>query len=677
MADEKLQPTILEITDQTLALDKLSEIEKKDNKKEVALSESFYLLFKNLDHPAVITDDKNNIININTAFSTKYYLNLEQIKGKKINSLIKKNKILVNSQEHEINIDELDVGLVKIFILKSLEEKKENERLKKYKRIIESGIDDMVLIIRKNGKILDFNEAVKKNINDVDFDKNIKDIVKISKLNQKIKEAADSKTPSETAGQIISQNNISVNVKIIPLDEELFSVILKNRSEFTNLNEQIKIVKEQYEQLVNNTTDLICIIDKTGKFKFVNKQFEKQLGYKIESIPNIFQIICPEDVPNFIRSLNASENSKKGFQDQEIRIYNNKKKLLYFAISGLPLVQNGVVIEYSMTLRNITEKKKNEDETLREKEKLKEDFKRLSEVNKMKTEFVSMVSHDLKTPLTNIQGYASLLRNKILGPNTPKQQEAADIIDKESKRLARLINDLLDLSKIDSGAIKLQMRPFNIKYLEERCALRNMAERKGLVFIWNAPENLSEMYGDPERIAQVLTNLVNNAIKFTDKGSVTVNIFEKDKNYIQIDVIDTGPGIPKKEQELIFERFQRSSISKLNKKEGSGLGLAIAKEIMKLHGSDITVKSEVGKGSIFSIVLRKAPKSNGVSNLDQYIENIGVGSNKNINNISNDKINNASKDSDGKNEKMDMIENKEVKNKNEIVDINEETKNKS
>jgi signal transduction histidine kinase len=198
----------------------------------------------------------------------------------------------------------------------------------------------------------------------------------------------------------------------------------------------------------------------------------------------------------------------------------------------------------------------------------------------------------------------------------------------------------------------LHKRPFKLKDLEDKCSLRNLAERKGLNLIWNTPDSLGEVYGDPERIAQVLTNLVNNAIKFTDHGSVTINAFEKDKNHIQVDVIDTGPGIPKKEQELIFERFQRSSVSKINNKEGSGLGLAIAKEIMKLHDSDITVKSEVGKGSTFSIVLRKAPKNKEEKDeIDKYLEKIGE-----------EEKNEEKKNEEMKNSEMTKIERSNEKN---------------
>ncbi|MCX8202281.1 MAG: ATP-binding protein [Candidatus Micrarchaeota archaeon] len=630
MADEiehkDKQTTILDLADSDEKIFenvnvKNNEIEKKTNIRNVHIvNDSLYTLFKNLNYPAVIIDDKKNILFVNERFIQEFKINEEEIKGNKISKILKNNHLFSNGKKINVETKEINLGLTTLVEFIDVSKEKMNEMVLRKLKALEN-IDMCIIEIKRNGKVVSCNEFSRKIIPEIKEDVNIKDYVKINKFNQKIKECVENNARVETDG-IIYNGSLLVSVKIVPNGENLI-LIFNNKSQEVKLAEEIRVVREQYEQIVNNTTDIICIIDKNGKFKFVNKQFEKQLGYK-EPYPTIFQIIHPEDMPVFVRSLTECEKVRKGFQDKEFRIYNNKRKMIYFAVSALPLTHENSSIEYSMTLRNITEKKKSEDKTVEEREKLKEDYKRLSEINRMKTEFVSMVSHDLKTPLTNIQGYASLLRNKVLGPNTPKQQEAAEIIDKESKRLAKLINDLLDLSKLDAGAITLHKRPFKLKDLEDKCSLRNMAESKGLTLIWNTPDSLGEVYGDPERIAQVLMNLVNNAIKFTDKGSVTINAFEKDRNNIQVDVIDTGPGIPKKEQQAIFERFQRSSISKLYKKEGSGLGLAIAKEIMKLHDSDIIVNSEVGKGSVFSIVLPKAKRFENKDNVDKYIQNIGV-----------------------------------------------------
>lgn len=676
---ERIQPTILELVHDTSLLE--NNIDKKesheiiqketifgnDNKKEPVETEkydSFQLLFEKIADPSLITDKKKIIIDANPSFCRLLNCEKNKILGIKLNQIMRKNTLFLDNVTKKIEIKEIQINDRYLYIFTDLDSKNEIERKEEISSIIDE-IDDIVIIAKKNGEIIYFNQSAKNTILGIEKGRNLKEYLKIYKYNQKIKNCIE-KNISETSEGIIEVNNIPFTVKIVPNKNKEIILIIKDQIERIKLKEQIKMAKEQYEQLVNNTTDIICIIDKKGNFKFVNKQFEKQLGYKIGSSPSLFQIIHPEEVPKFIQTMNECERTKKGFQEKEFRIINNKKKILYFSVSALPLIQNNVVNEFSMTFRDITAKKKKENESANEREKLKAEYKKLSEINKMKTEFVSMVSHDLKTPLTNIQGYASLLRNRILGPNTPKQQEAAEIIDKEAKNLAKLINDLLDLSKIDSGAMTLHKRPFKLKDLEEKCSLRNLAERKGLTLIWNTPDSLGEVYGDPERIAQVLINLVNNAIKFTDHGSVTINAFEKDKNYIQVDVIDTGPGIPKKEQELIFERFQRSSISKMYKKEGSGLGLAIAREIMRLHDSDITVKSEVGKGSTFSILLRKAPKNKDENNeIDKYLEHMGE------NNISGNSISgnsNNEKKMDDATEEKKMENNIENIPKNQSID---------
>jgi signal transduction histidine kinase len=191
----------------------------------------------------------------------------------------------------------------------------------------------------------------------------------------------------------------------------------------------------------------------------------------------------------------------------------------------------------------------------------------------------------------------------MLGDLTPQQLDAVTIIHKECTRLTKMIDELLDLSKLESGNITLHKKRFLLSSLEEKCSCRQLAEKKGLQLIWNTPDEYGECYGDPERIAQVLINLISNAIKFTEKGSITVNSFpvkKGKKEYIQVDVIDTGIGIPEKEWKNIFQPYY-----KIGKKEGSGLGLKIAKNIIELHGGEIWVESKLGKGSKFSFTIEK------------------------------------------------------------------------
>lgn len=587
---------------------------------------SFFILFRNLPEPAILTDGKK-VIDANESLLSLCGYSREEVYDSKLSKVIKKGKLYKRDGEPiEVSVREIRIGLVSVMIFDDEVEKKNREIVYKRLELLENSLLEPVVSVDKHGKIRSWNAAALNFFGVGDLEgQNIKSLVKGNKLAGKMKTAlTENKLQKiEAARPKVGSNDIEVEIDVMPMEEGAVCLI-RDVSERKSLKRQINEAKEQYEQLVNNVTDIICIIDKRGNFKFTNRQFEKQLGYSKDKLPVLTQLIHPEDLADVLRKLNECENMGKGFQDLEFRLQSAKKRYLYYSASGVPTKDGANVTGFSVTMRDITLKKKSEDETAIIKRNLEQENKQLNEINKIKTEFVSMVSHDLKTPLTNIQGYSSLMRNNVLGPNNPKQQEAAEVIHKESIRLTKLINDILDLSKLDSGAMTLHQQPFKLSQLEEKCSFASVAEQKGLTIIWNTPDSLGEAYGDPERIAQVLSNLVSNAIKFTDRGSVTVNAFLKDKSHIQIDVIDTGAGIPKKEQQKIFERFQRGTASKILKKEGSGLGLSIAKDIMKLHGSDIFVSSEVGKGSTFSILLQRIPNRDlpQQDSVDKYIENM-------------------------------------------------------
>jgi PAS domain S-box-containing protein len=351
----------------------------------------------------------------------------------------------------------------------------------------------------------------------------------------------------------------------------------------------------------------------------VNYQFEKQLGYKGKQISSLISIIHPDDVQNVMAVLSES---RKGFKNLEFRVQNSKKKWIYFSVNAVPIKDGMKVAGFSGTMRNIDEKKKAEDKTELRRKELEKQNKELVDREKIKSTFVSNVSHDLRTPLTSIQGYSELLSNKVLGELNKEQTEAASVIHGEALRLGKLINDILDVSRIDAGVLVLRKKSFLLSAIEDRCSCRPIADSKGLTIIWNTPDSIGEVYADPDRISQVITNLVSNAIKFTDRGSVTVNAFKRDRNFIQIDVIDTGIGISDKEvkNRSMFERFHRLE-NKGNKREGTGLGLAIVEDIVKLHGGEIHVESRLGKGSKFFFTIpRYSSIKNKLGDLNEQSE---------------------------------------------------------
>jgi hypothetical protein len=327
------------------------------------------------------------------------------------------------------------------------------------------------------------------------------------------------------------------------------------------------------------------------------------LGYKSGEIKSLISIISHEDLQIVMAKLSES---KKGFKDLEFRVKDSKGKDIYFSMNASPVKEGSGVIGFRGTMRNVHEKKKAEDKTEQRRKDLEKLNKELKDREEIKSKFISNVSHDLRTPLTSIQGYSDLLSNKVLGELNKEQIEAANVIYSESKRLGKLINELLDTSRIDAGAFVLNKKPFMLSSLEDKCSCRSLAQVKGLTVIWNTPDNIGEIYGDPDRIAQVITNLVSNSVKHTERGSITVNAFSKGRKLIQVDVIDTGRGVQKKEEEKIFDRFYQTD--KKNKTGGAGLGLSIAKDIVELHGGKIWTDSDLvgkGRGAKFSFTIPK------------------------------------------------------------------------
>ena len=221
-----------------------------------------------------------------------------------------------------------------------------------------------------------------------------------------------------------------------------------------------------------------------------------------------------------------------------------------------------------------------------------------------KSQFLANMSHELRTPLNAILGYAELMQDGIYGEINEKAQAILGRVQSNGKHLLGLINDVLDLSKIEAGQIALQLEEYSIADIVQTVltATDSLAREKNLTITPALPNDLPVGRGDERRITQVLLNLVGNAIKFTDEGSVQINVVGEGQTFT-VEVKDTGAGIPETEYTRIFEEFHQVDSSNTKKKGGTGLGLAISRRIVKLHGGTISVESEVGKGSIFRVEL--------------------------------------------------------------------------
>lgn len=223
----------------------------------------------------------------------------------------------------------------------------------------------------------------------------------------------------------------------------------------------------------------------------------------------------------------------------------------------------------------------------------------------MKNEFVSLVSHELRTPLTIMREGVSQVMEGICGAVTQEQTQVLSIILKNLDRLGRILNALLDISKLEAGKLKLEkdLVDFAILASEVVAAFSRRAKEKGVALRGNFPPHPVEIYVDHDKIVQVLTNLVNNALKFTDRGEIEVTLVDK-SNTLECRVVDTGCGICAEELPKVFSKFhQFGRVDHSAVEKGTGLGLAISKGIVELHGGRIRVESEMGRGSSFSFVL--------------------------------------------------------------------------
>jgi len=240
-------------------------------------------------------------------------------------------------------------------------------------------------------------------------------------------------------------------------------------------------------------------------------------------------------------------------------------------------------------------------------ERLRSANEKLEQINKLKNEFISMVSHELRTPLTTIKGFVSIVLNEETGPLNDQQRHFLQTSDRAIDRLTLLVSDLLDISRIEAGQIKMQLRPVSLRDLFGRIATNFMPQFKtqGLTLTLNIPESLPTVLADPDRITQVLDNLLTNALKFTTKGGITLSAVDKG-DFVMVSVKDTGVGIPLDEQDKIFDKFYQIKTGGGWPAKGTGLGLAIVRSIVESHRGKVWVECEAGQGADFRFILPRA-----------------------------------------------------------------------
>jgi signal transduction histidine kinase len=235
--------------------------------------------------------------------------------------------------------------------------------------------------------------------------------------------------------------------------------------------------------------------------------------------------------------------------------------------------------------------------------------RQIEAANRHKSEFLANMSHELRTPLNAIIGFSEVLQERLFGELNEKQAEYTQDILTSGQHLLSLINEILDLSKVEAGRMELELATFDLPLAIDnaRTFVRERATKHGITLDVDVDERLGDYVGDERKIKQILLNLLSNAVKFTPEGGRIGIHASKTNGTVEISVSDTGIGIPPDDQTTIFEEFRQVGGDYAQKKEGTGLGLTLAKKFVELHGGKIWVESEVGKGSTFTFTLPEKP----------------------------------------------------------------------
>jgi PAS domain S-box-containing protein len=343
---------------------------------------------------------------------------------------------------------------------------------------------------------------------------------------------------------------------------------------------------EKLSMAIEQNPVSVVITDSKGDIEYVNPRFVEITGYhKDEVIGENPRILKSGKMDTIL--------SGKIWQGEFI----NKKKSGEFywdnkSISPI-MDASGRITNFVAIGDDITEKKHNEEELIKAKEKAEES-------DRLKSAFLANISHEIRTPMNGILGFAELLKEPDLTPEF--QMEFIDVIEKSGLRMLNIINDLIDISKVEAGETSVRIRKANLNIMFKDLHLFFMPEAKhkniNIDYHCDQDDEHSMIETDSTKLNQIMTNLIKNAVKFTDSGSIKFG-YRLNNTRFEFYVSDTGPGIPDDQKKLIFERFIQGSMSLTRKHEGAGLGLAISKAFIELLGGTIMVETEIGKGSTF------------------------------------------------------------------------------
>ncbi|WP_159787324.1 PAS domain S-box protein [Sodalinema gerasimenkoae] len=391
----------------------------------------------------------------------------------------------------------------------------------------------------------------------------------------------------------------------------------RNITERKRAEEALKQALGDLNAILDNLADGLLVTDTAGRITRFNPVLRRMFNLKTGEV---LGCTCDElgltELSQLLQQLQTTPNSQAATADVPLGGDRIGQALATKVLEPIPGQSQNAYIGSVMLIRDVTLEK---------------------EVDRMKTDFIATVSHELRTPLTSVLGFASIVLEKLedkVFPLLPEGDRKArryqervrqnlNIIISEAERLTTLINDVLDIAKMESGKVEWEQEPVSVLDILERAisASSSLFEREGLTLLTDVPDTLPLVLGDGDRLIQVVINLLSNAVKFTESGDITCRA-RYENGQIQVEVQDTGIGIAPEDLPKVFEKFKQVGETLTDKPKGTGLGLPICKQILDHHGGQIWVESQLGQGScfIFTLPVDASTQEQSASNLGQTPE---------------------------------------------------------